>query len=87
MNQHQAVLQNFVNAIARGEPLATPAAAGLASIELANAMLLSAWRGQVVSLPLDAEAYESALQRRIASASLREPAALQANIDMAKSYR
>ncbi len=87
VNQHQAVLQNFVKAIARGEPLATPAAAGLASIELANAMLLSAWRGQVVSLPLDAEAYESALQRRIASASLRKPAAIQANIDMAKSYR
>ncbi len=87
VNQHQAVLQNFVNAIARGEPLATPAAAGLASIELANAMLLSAWRGQVVSLPLDAEAYELALQRRIASTSLRKPAAIQANIDMAKSYR
>lgn len=87
VNQHQRVLQSFVNAITRDEPLATPAAAGLASIELANAMLLSAWRGQVVSLPLDAEAYESALQRRIASASLREPAALQANIDMAKSYR
>ena len=87
VNQHQAVLQNFVNAIARGEPLATPAVAGLPAVELANAMLLSAWRDQVVSLPLDAEAYESALQRRIASASLREPAALQANIDMAKSYR
>ena len=87
VNQHQAVLQNFVNAIARGEPLATPAAAGLASIELANAMLLSAWRGQVVSLPLDAAAYELALQKKIASTSLREPAAIQANIDMAKSYR
>ena len=87
VNQHQAVLQNFVNAIARGEPLATPAVAGLPAVELANAMLLSAWRDQVVSLPLDAEAYELALQRRIASTSLRKPAAIQANIDMAKSYR
>ena len=76
-----------MNAIAWGEPLATPAAAGLASIELANAMLLSAWRGEVVSLPLDAAAYESALQRKIASTSLREPAAIEAHIDMAKSYR
>ena len=87
VDQHAAVLRNFVNAIAWGEPLATPAAAGLASIELANAMLLSAWRGEVVSLPLDAAAYESALQRKIASTSLREPAAIEANIDMAKSYR
>ena len=87
VDQHAAVLRNFVQAIAQGEPLATPAAAGLASIELANAMLLSAWRGQIVSLPLDAVAYESALQQRIASSSLREPAAIEANIDMAKSFR
>ncbi|MCZ0944573.1 MAG: gfo/Idh/MocA family oxidoreductase, partial [Gammaproteobacteria bacterium] len=63
------------------------AAAGLPSIELANAMLLSAWRGQAVALPLDAEAYEATLQRKIASTSLRQPAAIEANIDMAKSYR
>ena len=87
VDQHGAVLRNFVHAIARGEPLATPAAAGLPSIELANAMLLSAWRGQAVALPLDAEAYEATLQRKIASTSLRQPAAIQANIDMAKSYR
>ena len=87
VDQHAAVLQNFVHAIARGKPLATPAAAGLPSIELANAMLLSAWRGQVVQLPLDAAAYELSLQRKVASTSLREPAAIQANIDMAKSYR
>ena len=87
VDQHAAVLQNFVHAIARGEPLATPAAAGLPSIELANAMLLSAWRGQAVALPLDAAAYELALQRKIAAASLRQPAAIEANIDMAKSYR
>ncbi|MYF51076.1 MAG: Gfo/Idh/MocA family oxidoreductase [Gammaproteobacteria bacterium] len=87
VDQHAAVLRNFVDAIARGEPLATPAAAGLPSIELANAMLLSAWRGQAVALPLDAEAYEATLQRKIASTSLRQPAAIEANIDMAKSYR
>ncbi len=87
VNQHGAVLQNFVNAIGAGDSLATPAAAGLASIELANAMLLSAWTSQAVSLPLDAGAYEAALQQRIAAGSLREPAALEANIDMEKSYR
>ena len=87
VDQHAAVLRNFVSAIARNEPLATPAAAGLPSIELANAMLLSAWHGQAVALPLDVTAYETALQRKIASTSLRQPAAIEANIDMAKSYR
>ena len=87
VNQHGAVLQNFVNAIGEDEPLETPASAGLNSIELANAMLFSAWRGEAVSLPLDAEAYETALYQRIEASSLREPAALEANIDMEKSYR
>ena len=86
-NQHAVVIQNFVDAILHGEALATPAAAGVASIELANAMLLSAWRGQAVPLPLDAREYEAALQQRIDASSLREPEALDARIDMEKSYR
>jgi len=87
VNQHGEILQNFVRAIRDDEPLATPARAGLASIELANAMLLSAWDRQAVPLPLDADAYEAALQRKIAASGLREPARLNANIDMEKSYR
>ena len=86
-NQHAMVIQNFVNAILHGEPLATPAAAGVASVELANAMLLSAWRGQAVALPLDAEEYEAALQARINASSLRDPEALDAQVDMQQSYR
>lgn len=87
VNQHGAVIQNFVDAILDGAPLATPASAGVASIELANAMLMSAWRGAPVSMPLDADAYEAALQARIEASSLRTPEKIEANIDMEKSYR
>ena len=87
VNQHEAVLRNFVGAIAGGGALATPAEAGLASIELANAMLLSAWQGAPLDLPLDADAFEAALQGRIAASSLRQPQDLEVQIEMEKSYR
>lgn len=63
--QHVEVLQNFVDAIRTGVPLIAPATEGVASIELANAILLSAWRGRPVDLPVDASDYERELKSRI----------------------
>ena len=54
---------------------------------LANAMLLSAWTGNRVSLPLDEPLFEEALQARIATSKLRTPADVDVKIDMDKSYR
>jgi predicted dehydrogenase len=68
--QHAAILANFGEAILRGTPLIAPAAEGLASLALANAMLLSAWTGETISLPLDAQRYAAALQAKIAASSL-----------------
>src|SRR5206468_3014130 len=39
--QHVEVLQNFIDAILNGQPLIAPAADGIHSVELANAMLYS----------------------------------------------
>ena len=86
-NQHGEALRNFVRAVRGKEELATPAAAGLGSIALANAMLLSAWRDAPVHLPGDLDAFDAALQERIAASSLRQPQDLQVQIDMEKSYR
>ena len=62
--QHIETLQNFVDAILDPAPLLAPAEEGIASVELANAILLSAWRGETVSLPLDPVAYERELMKR-----------------------
>lgn len=62
--QHVAVLQNFVDAILDGAPLIAPAAEGLHSVELANAILLSTWTGGPVSLPLDRDRYAALLHER-----------------------
>lgn len=66
---HVEVMQNFADAILRGAPLIAPAAEGLHSVELANAVLLSSWRGRSVSLPMDSAEYEEELQRRIAEST------------------
>jgi predicted dehydrogenase len=64
--QHNEILRNFTDAILDGVPLIAPAAEGIHSVELANAMLYSTWIGRTVELPLDGQRYKRALQRKIA---------------------
>lgn len=87
INQHALVMQNFAAAIQRGESLLAPAGDGLASLALANAMLLSTWESRAVSLPLDSAAYQEALAQRVAGSRLREKTDREANIDMDASFR
>lgn len=61
--QHTGVLRDFAAAIRDGRPVATPGAEGVASVELANAMLLSSAKGVAVDLPMDADEYEQWLDR------------------------
>ena len=85
--QHQEILQNFTDAILDGAPLIAPAAEGIHSVELANAMLLSGWIGQTVELPLDAAHYERRLQQRIRESRFKKKAAVSvAATDFAKSF-
>jgi predicted dehydrogenase len=66
--QHVEILENFTAAILDSAPLISPAAEGIHSVELANAMLLSAWSGGTpVDLPLDGARYARELNARIAT--------------------
>jgi predicted dehydrogenase len=65
--QHVAILRNFADAILRGAPLIAPAAEGIRSVELANAILLSSWTDRAVELPLDSALYARWLKRKIAA--------------------
>jgi predicted dehydrogenase len=64
--QHIGVLKNFVAAVLDGTPLIAPAAEGLHSIELANAMLMSTFQDRAIDLPIDAAAYAARLNEKIA---------------------
>ena len=87
INQHAAILSNFVKAANGGADLIAPAADGLKSLELAGAMIYSAWINDTVSLPLDGAAYEAALEERIARSKPRTVVQTDARVDMSKSYR
>ena len=87
VNQHAVIMSNFVAAIDKNEELIAPAADGLASLDIANAMLLSTWQNTEVSLPLDRSEYQQNLNLKIASSSLRTKSLRKANVDMSASYR
>jgi len=69
--QHNGVMTNFVEAILDGTPLLAPATEGIFSVELANAMLLSSFESETVSLPLDGVRYEKLLQRKMAESKTK----------------
>lgn len=70
--QHIGIMKNFAAAIRRGAAPIAPAAEGMHSVELANAILLSSWTGRPVELPLNSVEYARWLRRKIA-ASGRTP--------------
>ncbi len=85
--QHVEVLQNFVDAILDGAPLIAPAAEGLHSVELANAMLYSTLTERMVELPLDGAAYERTLKGLIGRSRPASPEARQPTVvDFGKSF-
>lgn len=83
---HLEILQNFIDAVLDGSELIAPGEEGLHSIELANAMLYSAWTGQTVELPLDGAKYEAALMERVANSRHKKLVKERTAEDMAVSY-
>jgi predicted dehydrogenase len=69
---HRLVIENFVNAILQGEALIAPGAEGIRSLTLGNAIMHSSFLGCPVELPIDADAYEAALQERIRSSRFQK---------------
>ena len=65
--QHIGVLNAWAGAILRGEPLVANGKEGINGVKLSNAMLLSSWLGQKVTLPLDNELYYEELMKRVAT--------------------
>ncbi|MDQ8188380.1 Gfo/Idh/MocA family oxidoreductase [Pelagicoccus sp. SDUM812002] len=87
--QHLGVLKNFAKAILEGETLIAPAAEGMNSVELCNAMLLSSAEGAEVRLPMDSVRYERLLKERIAASKPKEKVDEQGAVDseeFAKSF-
>ncbi len=66
--RHHMIMENFVNAILDGEELVAPAVEGLASVELANAIIFSGLHHKPSPIPTDRDAFEDLLQELIRDA-------------------
>ncbi len=86
--QHLGILKNFTAAIRGEEALVAPAEDGIHSVELANAMLLSSFRDQPISIPVDGAEYAAELKKKIESSTFRkaEPTKTNSVDDFSKSF-
>ena len=62
--QTAGVLNAFAAHILRGEPLVAEGAEGINGLTLSNAMHLSAWTDQMISLPPDEDLFLTELNKR-----------------------
>jgi len=64
---HAGILQNFANAVLRGEALIAPGQDGICELSISNAAYLSQWTGNVpVSLPFDEALFDGLLAEHAA---------------------
>ena len=83
---HAQLMRNFVNSILDGTPLIAPGEDGLASVELANAMLYSGLEERTIEMPMDAAAFEVRLRKLIAESRFEKTVVENAAEDFARSF-
>ena len=84
--QHQAVLDNFSEAIVSGADLLAPGADGLDSLMLANALTLSGALEQKIALPLSAVRYRRWLRSKQRAEQPRSQPVVAALNDLSGSF-
>ncbi|MCY3773083.1 MAG: Gfo/Idh/MocA family oxidoreductase [Gemmatimonadetes bacterium] len=70
--EHRGITRDWIRAILEGTPLIAPGVEGIRGVELANAMLLSAWLDDWVEIPVDEALYYEKLQERIQASTVRK---------------
>lgn len=83
--QHNGVLKAFAANILHGDPLIAKGEEGINSLMLSNAMHLSSWIGQMVSLPIDEELFLQKLNELRASSKIKTNVN-EATVDTAGTY-
>ena len=69
--QHTGILNAFAANILHGEPLVADGREGIRGLMLSNAMHLSSWLGQPVTLPIDEELFKAELDKRRATSRVK----------------
>jgi predicted dehydrogenase len=68
-NSHRTITRAWIQAIVKDTPLVAEGKEGIRSLEISNAMYLSAWTGETVTLPVDEDRFYTLLQERIATST------------------
>jgi hypothetical protein len=69
---HKVILEDFARVILHGGELLAPGACGLGSLELANAIILSSYKGEPVELPIDRGEYDALIEELQATSSFQD---------------
>ena len=85
--QHNAILENFTEAILDGAKLIAPAKEGIHSVELANAILLSSLENKTIAFPMSAAAYKKKLDSLIKNSKFKKKTAKTGIADLSKSFK
>lgn len=82
---HAGITQNFIQAIGSQEALVAPGEEGINGLSLSNAMQLSSWTDDWVSLPIDEELYLKHLNTRIDQSTVKKEVA-EKSLDVKGSH-
>ena len=87
-HQHRDIIENFCDAILKGDKLIAPAQEGIRGLELGNAMLLSGLKQKPVELPIDAEEYAAMLEKLVSTSRyVKKAVKPAADVDFSKSFQ
>ncbi len=84
---HAQLMRNFTAAVLDGADLIAPGAAGLHSLELANAAVYSSLMEKTLALPMDGLAWEQMLRELAAASSVKKAVRVGGTDDFAASFR
>ena len=84
--QHVGIFNNFANAILGIEPLFVDGKEGINGVELMDAMQLSGWLKEEVTLPIDDDLYWEELQKKIATGRTKEAVISNVVTDMSNTF-
>jgi hypothetical protein len=86
--QHNGILKNFTSAVLDGAKLLAPAAEGIHSVELGNAILMSSMLGETVEVPFASARFEKLLKNLIATSRFKKKVVRKkgAGEDFSKSF-
>lgn len=83
--KHVGIMQNFVNTILEGADQLSPGSDGIRGLSLSNAMHMSSWTDDWVTLPIDGDKYLSLLEDKIKNSKFKK-VTKEVTVDLSGSH-